>query len=446
MMKNLGCFDVVVLGGGPTGVMAAVAAARSGASVALVEEAGFVGGMAATGLPLLTYHNAYGDQVIKGLADELVQRLVESSGSVGHLERPREHFGKTITPVDGEMVKFEMMNMIVEAGVELYLHASAFGVVTRNDKIVGVCLYSESEIYELSGKVFIDATGDADIARKACVPSVNSLYEGHQPATLMFQVGGVDLDEVAKEMNEELIIGRKLGEDEESIVCIQGNFGNWDEEVFKENLFPDSRHAIWFTSVRRGLVDINCTRLIGLDPLDIRGRTKGQIDGRFHILRIIDFMRRHMRSFANAWVTQVSPLLGVRDTYHIQGEYCLTKEDVIEGRMFDDTIAIGGYAIDLHDPEGDGIMLSPVNKKGYGIPYRTMIPLNIDGLIVAGRSICSEPIPFASFRVMAQCMAMGEAAGMAAALAAQRGEHPRNVDGKVLRERLVKNGACVSVG
>ena len=191
MMKNLGCFDVVVLGGGPTGVMAAVAAARSGVSVALVEEAGFVGGMAATGLPLLTYHNAYGDQVIKGLADELVQRLVESSGSVGHLERPREHFGKTITPVDGEMVKFEMMNMIVEAGVELYLHASAFGVVTRNDRIVGVCLYSESEIYELSGKVFIDATGDADIARKAGVPSVNSLYEGHQPATLMFQVGGV---------------------------------------------------------------------------------------------------------------------------------------------------------------------------------------------------------------------------------------------------------------
>ncbi|WP_324667984.1 FAD-dependent oxidoreductase [Geochorda subterranea] len=439
-MQGLSC-DVLVIGGGPSGSIAAIAAARAGADVVLVERNGFLGGNATTGLPLLTYHDAMGRQIIRGIPDELVTRLKDMEGSPGHLLRPRRHFGATVTPVEPELVKSVLLEMCLEAGVRLFLHTSCLDPIMEGESVRGALFVNKGGRFQVGARVVIDATGDGDVAAAAGCSYDMGNKGKNMPATLMFRLHGVDTDDVARFMDEELIYGHKIGEDKESVVCIQGNFGPWDDLVKEESLFPDARHAIWFTSVRRNLVDINVTRILGIDSTSTDGLTKAEIEGRRQMHRIVDFMRRHIPPFRNAELVQAASFVGVRESRHFAGEATLTSKNVMDGTVSDDAIALGAYAIDIHDPEGRGILLEATAPTAYGIPYGACIPRGADGILIGGRSIAADSRAFSTVRVMATCMAIGQGLGVAAAIAARRGISPREVPLDELRETLQQQGA-----
>lgn len=443
-MKQQKHYDVVVLGGGPAGITAAISAARNGASTLLVERYGFLGGMSTAALvyPWMTFHSATGDQVIQGLAQEIVDRLQQRGASPGHL-RDTIGFTHTLTPYHPEIYKVVAHEMLEESGAEVLLHTSAINVACEDGQIQAVTLYNKSGIVHVHGKCFVDATGDGDIAYMAGAPwEQGNETQKVQPMTMKFRMKGVRLDEVKRYMQQhrDQFYEKSLIDELEylPLTAVSGFFKLWNEA----NLSIPREGVLFFAGPQQDEVLINVSRVSGLDPTNAADLTKAELEGRKQVLELERFFVEHIPGFQDASISEVGAQIGVRETRRIIGHYVLNGVDVLDARRFPDVIARSGYPIDIHNPEGKGITANFIREGGaYDIPYRCIVPQKLNNLLLAGRCISTTHEAQATTRLTPSCMALGQAAGTAAALAARLAVPAIEVPIELLQQALISQHA-----
>jgi hypothetical protein len=430
-------WDVIVIGGGPGGVPAAVAAARNGARVLLVESYGFLGGMATTALvmPYMTYSSG-GTYIIRGLFEEFLD-LMEENGGLTRIDLSEDAQIRLNTFVTGlddrahfddEPMKRILDRFVLDAGVDLLLHTRAIGVILQGDRIEAVRLFHKGGIEDVSADIIIDSTGDGDIAAWAGaeVEIGRDSDGGCQPMTMSFRMANVDMDRIpdGREFNRLYDAAKR-----------RGDINNPRENVLK------------FLTVHSGVMHFNSTRVIGESPLDGWSITKAEVEGRQQVDELVRFLGTDVPGFEQAYLMKTGPQIGVRESRRIMGHYTLTADDVISGRKFDDGIACGSYAIDIHNPTGTGTKMVYLDwGVYYQIPYRCLVPRGIRNCIVASRCISATHEAHSSLRVMPTVWAIGQAGGTAAALCAGKQSRlsPTDIDTGSLRKIIEKQNGFLS--
>ncbi len=424
----VGTYDVVVCGGGPAGFIAAIAAAREGARTALVEQYGFLGGAATnslvTPLSVFTYN---GEKVIGGIPWEFLERLEKMGG--GLIEKPLGNVA-----FDPELYKLCCQRMVLEAGVDLYLHSWLSGCQTGQGRISHVFIDNKNGTEALAGKVMIDATGDADLSHLAGVPM---LPPGRplQPASTYFVLAGVD--------TESPLIAEAMHHNKQGVNCHCLPIREELMRRAKELGIPDFGGPWFCTLLHPGVVAVNMTRT-QTDACDNRDYTAAECRLREDVYKMADILRENFPEFRNSYVSMVAPQAGVRETRRIQGVHVITGEEYVNGVRYPDSVSRGAHPIDIHSSAGATQSVTFLKQAAY-VPYRALVANGFPNLLVAGRCISADRQAFASLRVQASCMGMGQAAGVAAAQAV-RGETEVNVlqlDTKILASRLREIGACL---
>ena len=424
----VGTYDVVVCGGGPAGFIAAIAAAREGARTALVEQYGFLGGAATnslvTPLSVFTYN---GEKVIGGIPWEFLERLEKMGG--GLIEKPLGNVA-----FDPELYKLCCQRMVLEAGVDLYLHSWLSGCQTGQGRISHVFIDNKNGTEALAGKVMIDATGDADLSHLAGVPM---LPPGRplQPASTYFVLAGVD--------TESPLIAEAMHHNKQGVNCHCLPIREELMRRAKELGIPDFGGPWFCTLLHPGVVAVNMTRT-QTDACDNRDYTAAECRLREDVYKMADILRENFPEFRNSYVSMVAPQAGVRETRRIQGVHVITGEEYVNGVRYPDSVSRGAHPIDIHSSAGATQSVTFLKQAAY-VPYRALVANGFPNLLVAGRCISADRQAFASLRVQASCMGMGQAAGVAAAQAV-RGETEVNVlqlDTDRLTSRLREIGACL---
>lgn len=416
--------DVLVVGGGSAGLVAAVAAARQGGRVLLVEQNGFLGGtltMTTVGSVCGLY--AVSDEavtpIVGGIGAELMARLAAVGGARGP-----ERWLKTASMLyDPVLLRLLADEFAAEAGVEVVLHASAVRAVCEGERLTGVIFESGSGRWAALAKVVIDTTGDGDVMALSGAAFEYDRDEIQAP-TAMFQLGGVDTERAMR-------IGRE-------------DLHAYLEKAVAAGLdLP--RTAGGMFSLYPGFAHMNITRVRGadsaLDPLDTEGITAIEVEGRRQVQLYRDAFRRFVPGFEESFVAGLGAHIGVRESRRLRGVYRLELDDVLGEARFDDAIACGAWPVEDHagGRATRWVFLEPGTY--YQLPYRMLLPEVVDGLIVAGRCASASHDAHASMRVAGICFALGEAAGVAAAQAAAAGTSPRAVDVKRLQKQLIAQGA-----
>lgn len=445
-MKNRYEYDVVIIGGGPAGAVASIAAARSGCSVLLVEQNGYLGGMltmAGTG-PQMTFH-AGDTQVVKGIPDEIVCRLKEKSFSLGHME-DFVGYASSVTPFDVEGLKLVLETMAREAGVHLLYHTVYTGCTTENDKIVSVRLYSKNGFFDVFATTFIDCSADADLATHAGVPSVYGRESDHlaQPMTMNIRVTDVDRDKMIQYVQDnrqdmlDTIPFDRLKDLPRA--GIQGAYSLIRHAKEAGEFHIDRDMVLCFETNTPGELILNMSRIIkrsAIDPFDL---TEAEIEGRRQAHEIVDFLRKYIPGFERCRILTTGPHIGIRESRKIDGIYKLKADDLLGNTMFPDAIAMGGYPIDIHSPDGETMKHRKLMPGSwYSIPYRCLITNQVSNLIVAGRCISATHEACAAIRVTPIVMAIGQAAGTAAAQSITAGQDANKLDMIQLRKKLIEN-------
>ena len=438
--------DVLVLGGGPAGFCAAVSAARSGASVLLAEANGCCGGMATMGLvgPFMTCYDKSGRQmIIKGLFEELVDRLVAEGGAI-HPSEVRAGTAFTswivvghdhVTPFEPETLKGVMDDMLQEAGVRVLYHTSFVEPLMEGNRICGAAVASKAGLQKISAEVVVDCTGDADAAFRAGVPceTGNSALGITQPATLFFRIGNVDTEKLEAdiEANKDNFY-RKDGVNYRSLhwrVSEARANGDWSLKRVSIGLFR---------GVKPDEFSINTSRIMGIDATNNESLTRGEQEGRRQVKEIFRFFRKYVPGCENAKLLSTASTLGIRESRHIRGKHVLCSEEILNGCVPEDTVFVASNSVDVHGRFGPmSNEYTPIeNGEYYGVPYGCLVPEKIDGLLVAGRSISATSEAAGAIRVMPPCMALGQAAGTAAALCVKEHCRPAELNPQKLREAL----------
>src|SRR5438105_10667433 len=439
--------DVLVVGGGPAGLGAALGAAQAGARVVLAERYGFLGGNATAALvmPLMSFHTAHptkekkgattllptdhgpGEAIIAGALKTLLGRLVKAGGAIA----PSLATGYVV-PFDPEWFKLIALELLDEAGVHFVFHAFASGVL-GGSRVEGVVFETKSGPLAVRARVTIDCTGDADVAVQAGAPSEIGRADGLvQPMTLMFRV--VEF----QRQNFEAYVTQHPKQ-------WRGVHGLWDlvrEASERGELRLPREDILFFATPHEEEVSVNSTRVTRVLGTDVWDLSYAEWASRKQMRQIAEFLRRYVPGFEKSYVAQSGVQVGVRETRRILGDYQLTADDVLAARKFDDAIARGAYPIDIHNPTGTGTLLKRLPPgEAYDIPMRCLLPRSTEGLMVAGRCISGTHEAHSSYRVMPIVMATGQADGVCAALAARRGVMPRQVAVGEVQRALVRPGA-----
>ncbi len=438
--------DVLVVGGGPSGITAAAAAAEEGAKVMLIESRSFVGGNMTIGLPILGFLGQKGNQIIKGLPQKLIDRLKAMQAASEHRPCPLH---MSLTLVEPEAVKTAALQMLLDANVEVLFYTFCAGTIVENDELKGVIVESKAGREVILAKVIIDCTGDADVAFKSGVPcDYGDESGGVQPPTLMFCMGGVDTEKLRLSIAQEprtyltdFIPAEYFGQNNQFVLV---GMRNLIKQAQDEGLDLPTERTILITGLRKGEVWVNMTRVNGVNGTDPESLTRGEVEGRRQIEDVQAYLIKYVPGFADAYFLKTAPFLGIRETRRIQGLYTMSREDIMSCRHFEDAIAVASYPLDIHHPVGGGCTLEWCGDC-YDIPFRSLIPKKIKNLVVAGRAISTTHEAMSAIRVMAPCMAMGEAAGRAAKMAVKQGVQPADIDVKALQKELRTKGAYLRV-
>ncbi|MDR2674021.1 MAG: FAD-dependent oxidoreductase [Opitutaceae bacterium] len=448
--------DVLVAGGGVSGAVAAIAAARAGARVLLVEEQGFLGGsLTAMGVgPMMSFHNPAGRQVVRGIADEIIARLQARGASTGHIPDTTTYCS-TVTPFDSEELKIELETMLAEAGGRVLYHTQIAAAERAGDgAIARVIACNKAGLTAFEARVFVDATGDADLAAHAGVPfQLGRERDGAaQPMTMNLKLANVDTAAVrayALAHPEEFLF-HPLGPEEAARrlresprISLGGFLGAWKAARERGEVEVPRDQVLFFETAEPGVVIVNTSRVTGLDATDPFQLSQAEAAGRRQCAQIFAFLKKHAVGFANAIRMDTAAKIGVRESRHVRGLHVLTAEDLLSARAFDDAVALGAYPIDIHSADGQAetstTHLRP--DAAYRIPLRSLLVEQPANLVVAGRCISATHEASAAFRVTPICMAIGHAGGVVAAEAAARGVVPAAVPFGVIRERLLAQGA-----
>lgn len=434
--------NVLIAGGGVTGVMAAVAAARAGASTLLVEARAHLGAVATMGLPLQGFCDRSGSQIVGGLAEEFRQRLIAIGGASDFISC---HMHNPFVVVDPECVKLVCQQMIEEAGVKLLLHTPVTAAIRGSKGIEVAIIEGKSGREALKAEIHVDCTGDADLAVRAGASCDMVSKEQLQASTLNMILGGVDTENIKQYIAEDPeryklyhLLDRETLMNNQHFVLV----GLQEFAKKAQNEHPEWEHlwdvVCYITLISKGTVCINSVHMDSLCGCETRDLTQIEMMGRRRAQHTLAFYREYIPGFENASLISTGPWAGIRETRILKGRERLTIDAICEGCIPDDTVALGGYPVDIHDPDTNHLVFYHVPR--YGIPYGCMLTEDVGNLLVAGRAISATHEAMASSRVMAQCMAEGQAAGQAAAMAVRDGILPGDLDVRRLRAALAEKG------
>ena len=339
--------------------------------------------------------------------------------------------------------------MLLESGAQVLLHTLITGVEAKNGAVEAVFVTNKSGTFRVAAPLFIDTTGDADIAFKGGAGVQEQRVNGvlhTQPLTMNFRVSGVDWAPIRKFIlenphefhDETLFDDLRRGE---ALTGVSGFFSMW-REVNEKLKVPRDR-LLFFSGVRPDECYVNTSRVTQLDGSDGFDLSQAELEGRRQVWAIFEWMQRSVPGFGDSFISTIPTQIGVRETRRIIGDYVINQDDVVSGAKFDDAIARSAYPVDIHAPTGQGLITSEAPDDFYEIPFRCLLPRGLENLIVAGRCISATHEGHASTRLTPTCFAMGQAAGLAAARCADRNLRPRDLNGALLREELKAQGAIL---
>ncbi len=411
-----GEYDVIVAGSGPAGVSAAIMAGRLGARVLLLEWANSVGGISTSGL--MSHWTGTCDSP---LYREILQRAGDKNEGELH--------GKPVPQIDPENLKSVYLEMLAEAGVTLLLYTFVCGTLMDGNRVVGIITESKSGRRVFRAKVFVDGTGDGDVAAFAGA----EFYKGResdgkmQPCTLMFKVAGVDLSRAVLLPSFESTYQTEKGE---------------LQALAREHIPYPAGHLLAYKSTLPGIVTCNMTNCTEIDGTSAEDLTRAELVCRSQMPAILKYLREFVPGFESCYIISAASLMGVRETRHFKGLYTLNEDDILTARYFEDWVVRGAhFNFDVHNLTGAGLDKTGVQHgwtqpKGYMIPYGCLVPERIDGLLLSGRNISGTHIAHSNYRVMPICVGIGAAAGVAAATAVKTGREVREVKASELQAML----------
>ena len=410
--------DVLVCGGGPAGVGAALRAAREGVSTMIIEDQDCLGGVATAGM-MSHWGGRSSSKIMLEIFERTHKKCVDTFGWENDQNNLAQiHHGAQKIALD------EMMN---EAGVKVLYYTFACGAVVENGEIKGVIVENKSGRGVIKAKRVVDATGDGDVAAAAGAP----YFKGRetdgkmQPATLMFKVGGVDYSRAVFPGSFESKVDTEKGE---------------LQALAKEKIPFPAGHVLLYRQPTPGTVCCNMTNAIEVDGTDAQSITKGLMTCRSQIEPIIKFLHEYVPGYENCWLMSEGSLLGIRETRHFEGEKSLTPEDILEAKVHDDwCVRRAFFNFDVHNLTGASLDKTGVQKEwkqpdDYTIPYGCILPKGVEGLLLSGRNISGSHLAHSNFRIMSVCIALGEAAGTAAAISVKENIKLKDVDVKKIQQ------------
>jgi ribulose 1,5-bisphosphate synthetase/thiazole synthase len=415
--------DVIVVGSGSAGATAAIAAARNGARTVLVERYGFLGGTSTQVLD--TFYGFYTPgshayKVVGGIPDEVVAGLKRHGAA---FERPNSYGAGTGVTYDPVLLRVVWEQLALEAGVRLLCHSFCTDVLMDGRRIAGIVVDGKRGLLKLTARVVIDCTGDADVCARAGAPFERAGdIDPAQTLTTTFQMRNVD---VAR--------ARAFGK--------QAMWERMEEATRSGRYDLPRREGSWHITTHEGVIHTVMTRVADIDPTDPVALTEAEVRGRRQALEYARFLREQVPGFEAAQLSWLCHPIGVRESRRVYGRYRLTREDCLAARKFDDAIGACGAPIEDHAPGADTAWAYLPDGMTYDIPFRTLLPLEVEGLLVAGRCFSATHDAHASCRSMAQTMTMGQAAGTAAALALRADLLPHELAPAQLQARLLEMGA-----
>jgi len=447
-MDLYGHFDVIVAGGGVAGIMAAVSAARMGAQTLLIERNGWLGGMGFTGATgLHSFFNIFGAEpgaerlrLVAGLPQELIERVRKAGGGIGHVRMERGgDFISMLTPVEPEVAKKVAFDMCREAGVHLLLHTIIDEVKATDGHIDELILWNKAGRNAVRGTQIVDCTGDGDVAAATGAP-----YEhfkpgdpGAYPAGFTFRLCNIDLAALEADLERRGLITQlahavKPGMSHPDLVRL-----GIDMRKLRDQGVQDAPRYFLSSSLRpRELTYCNCINYGPNDGMDPDALTTAEMELRTRMLAIAELFRANFAGCEDCYAAGAAPTVGQRRGLAIHCDYELTRDDVTQGRTFDDQIGCFGFIDNPdHSVKGAG---------AYGIPYRALLPQKLDNVLIAGRMMSIDLVVHNSTRNTVCCMVCGQAAGTAAALAAQQNKSPRDLDVELLRRKLAAEGVLLT--
>ena len=440
-MRN---YDVIVVGGGTAGALAGIAAAKQGAKTLIVEREDYLGGTATFGIPFLGLQAGNGTVVHSGLVDDLIERLTKERFSPGlvtgahwNADITGDTFAFSLVPFNPEGLKYVLQQMANEAGCTVLYHSVVIGAGMDGNTLKTIDIWNKSGKTTVAADVFVDCTGDADLCKLAGASFVAK--PAVQNSSILLRICNVDLDAFYDAYQSGTFIrgkdtwhSRILFRDDPQaskkvLVHMAGHFHLNDDD--KEITFTAVSH-------KPGDLFLNATRVIGIDGTDAEQVSKGTALERIHAMQIWRDLRDRVHGFENSELVFTSPL-GIRESRNIDADYVMTREDVLSGRHFADGIAYGAYPCDIHDPKGGRTQFQFIhNGASYSVPYRSLLPKGINGLLTAGRCIGADHTAMGTIRIMGCVLAQGAAAGTAAGLCIRDRVLPRALDIHRLQEVL----------
>lgn len=401
--KQLTSYDIIVAGGGLSGVAAAIASARDGAKVLLIERYGFLGGMATAGMvnPFMPYsvwkanwQYDWREKVNQGIFREILKELYE----LGGLHVNNQTFNE-------EVLKLVLDRLMKKYDIDVLLHSFVSEVCREGSRIDSITVTNKSGYVKYKASYFVDSTGDADLSYLAgCEYKIGREEDNLcQPMTLCFRLGNVDTSKYNRE-NSRAMINAKYKEMRDL-----GQIKNPREDV------------LIFEHMVNGVLHFNSTRIINKSAVNSVDLTQAEIEGREQMYELYCFMKGNIPGFENSQILMSGAQIGIRESRRIVGEYTITEEDLLSVTKFEDSIARGTYPVDIHNPSGTGTILKNIPYgEYYTIPYRALLPKGVDNLIVTGRPISSTHEAHSAYRIMPICTSIGEGAGAAAAIAVKK--------------------------
>ncbi len=430
--------QLLVVGGGPSGVCAAIAAGRMGIRTLLVDSGNCLGGMGTKGLigPFMTSYDAAGEtMIIRGLFEETVNRLI-AKGAALHPKDIRQGTEFTAwinvghdhcTPFDPEILKIVYEQMCKEANVKILYNSSFVKAIVSGRRIKGAVLFTPSGLESVQADWVIDATGNGSVAADAGVNYTFGDPENKrvQPASLFFRINNVDTDRLVADVVPHLPEFRRVNG--VSYRCLHWRVaeaeaaGEWDLARKSVNMFRSVEKDQWV---------INCSRIHNVDPTDAENLTDAETEGRRQVQELMNFFHKYVPGGEHATLMGTGSTMGIRESRHILGDYVLPVQSLIDGTIPDDLVLLSANSIDVHGAQGGpaGGLYMPIKKNMYGLPYRCLVPKDIEGLHITGRCISADSAAAGAVRVMPPAMGLGQASGIAAALCIKNGTTASKVD------------------